>query len=707
MQMRRIRVIFLLLILLIVSGGRVSAQKYSCVQTDPITGLVTINWDFSNYLPIDHFTLYWGPAPGLWSDSASIIPSGPPETFTIPGSDGNVNIYYIQIRTFDPTGANWFDTAVSNILLSVMPYDNGGVAYLSWNLQGVFSSGNYYIQLFDNPAWRTVDTMKFDPLKPQTFYYDTISSPFCDTTNLHYRLLFNEGTGNCSYISNVDSSNFLDVNPPGNPSLDTVSIYYDPSGFYVCPIIGWAKSPQHDVAGYIIYRLTNGVFDSIATVPSDSSTFVDLSIGALQGCLDPQTYALVAIDSCGNTSYGTYMEAPHTLTLQVMNDIDPCDKKVSLQWNEYDFMPGGLAGYEVYRGINSVMNFTLIASLPPGDTAYTDSYDFTDGSSYTYFVKAVSNNGFSSSSSCRQIKTYHGPLLPDTLYIEYATVVNDAYVNLKYYYSPPNTIKKVILERSEIPFGTNWTYSGNYLTIDSLVAPPGGYLPVEWEFNDTSALVHYNSYQYRLLIVDTACTQAIDTSVNIARSILLMAYIVDDTHNQISWNSYDRWFGGVDHYEVFRNIDGTDDPLNPIATFSNDTVYVDDITGISLTSTVCYRVEAVEGPGNPVIPGVRSVSNWACVIRDPLFYMPNAFKPNSTNNNTFRPVATFVEPSSFNMQIYSRWGQLVFETGSMLFGWDGTINNLPAPAGVYAWVVTYRSLLGKEYTRRGFVTLVR
>jgi gliding motility-associated-like protein len=705
--MKRQRVYFLLIFLLIISAVKLSAQKYSCVATDPVTGLVSVNWDFSNYQPIDHYTIYWGLSQGLWSDSADIIPSGPPESYTLPGTDGNTNIYYIQLRTFDPSGTSWYDTVTSNILVNLSSYNNGGIAYLSWNLQGLFSSGTYYIQQSENSVWHTVGTINHNPLQPQTFYYDTIKSPYCDTTKLYYRVTFSEGANSCSYISNVDSNNFRDVNPPSNPSLDTVSIYYDPSGFYVCPIIGWAKSPQHDVAGYIIYRLTNGVFDSIATVPSDSTTYVDLAIGALQGCLDPQTYALVALDSCGNTSYGTYIEAPHTLTLQVMNDIDPCDKQVTLQWNNYDYMPDGLAGYEVYRGTNTIINFSLIASLPPGTTTYTDSYDFVDGSSYTYMVRAISNNGFSSSSSCRQIKTYHGPLLPDTLYIEYASVVNDDYVNLKYYYSPENTIRKVILERSEIPFGTNWTFAGDYIAIDSLEAQPGGYLPTVWEFNDTSALVHYNSYQYRLMIVDTACQQAIGTSVNIARSILLMAYIVDDTHNQITWNSYGDWFGGIDHYEVFRNIDGTDDPLNPIATLSSDSVYVDNITGISLTSTICYRVEAVEGLGNPVVPGVRSVSNWACVIRDPLFFMPNAFKPNSTNNNTFKPVATFVEPSSFNMQIYNRWGQLIFETDNMLNGWDGTINKLPAPAGVYAWVVNYSSLLKKHYTRRGFVTLVR
>ena len=621
-------------------------------------------------------------------------------SYSLTGTNGNSSIYYILIREYTIFGINYYPIA-SNIFLTVTPID-AGIARLDWNPSGINPTGYYYVQREENNSWRTIDSVYHSFSSAVYSYIDTVSSPFCDTTMIKYRTLFLDSLNTCTSISNVDSGQFYDRYPPSNPTLDTVSIYYDPSGFFVCPIIGWVKSPQRDVAGYIVYRwnAANNSYDSIATVSADSSTYIDLSIGALVTCLDPQTYALAAIDSCGNTSYGTFMNAPHSIALQVMNDIDPCDKKVTLSWNEYDNMPGGLAGYEVFRGINSVMNFSLIQNLAPGDTTYTDFFDFADGYSYTYLVRAISTNGISSSSSCRQIKTYHGPILPDTVYIEHATVVNDDFVNLKYYYSPPNTIRKLVLQRREMPGGT-------FTPLDSLQAPPGGFLPVEWEFNDTSAMVHYLSYEYRIMIQDTMCTQAIDSSANEARSILLTAYIADDTHNQITWNAYKTWYGGVARYEVFRNIDGANDPANPIATIFSDTLYVDDVTNISRTATVCYRVEAVEGPGNPVVSNERSVSNWACVLRDPLFYMPNAFKPNSTNNNLFRPVATFVEPSSFHMQIYSRWGQLMFETDDMLTGWDGTMNRLPAPAGVYAWVVNYRSLLGKQYTRRGFVTLLR
>ena len=85
--------------------------------------------------------------------------------------------------------------------------------------------------------------------------------------------------------------------------------------------------------------------------------------------------------------------------------------------------------------------------------------------------------------------------------------------------------------------------------------------------------------------------------------------------------------------------------------------------------------------------------------------MPNAFRPAGINNR-FRPVATFVDPLKFKMILFSRWGQQFFETTDMVNGWDGTINGQAAPQGLYAYVITYTSYGGQEYTQRGTVYVV-
>lgn len=86
---------------------------------------------------------------------------------------------------------------------------------------------------------------------------------------------------------------------------------------------------------------------------------------------------------------------------------------------------------------------------------------------------------------------------------------------------------------------------------------------------------------------------------------------------------------------------------------------------------------------------------------NPIF--PNIFTPNSDQfNATYR--MNLREETTMHMQIYNRWGNLLWETNSPLEGWDGA----DAPGGVYYAVVTYTNLCtGDEVTKSQDVTLIR
>jgi len=89
--------------------------------------------------------------------------------------------------------------------------------------------------------------------------------------------------------------------------------------------------------------------------------------------------------------------------------------------------------------------------------------------------------------------------------------------------------------------------------------------------------------------------------------------------------------------------------------------------------------------------------------------IPNAFNPNSQveANKTFKLFANSTEQiNKFQMYIYNRWGQLIFETNNINEGWDGTKNGNPCNLGVYVWVVYYENN-EREITNKGTVTLVR
>lgn len=87
-------------------------------------------------------------------------------------------------------------------------------------------------------------------------------------------------------------------------------------------------------------------------------------------------------------------------------------------------------------------------------------------------------------------------------------------------------------------------------------------------------------------------------------------------------------------------------------------------------------------------------------------YFPSAFTPNSdSKNELFMPVAGAVE--EFSLQIFNRFGQEIFNTTDQFKGWDGTYQTMPAPEGVYVWLVNYLAPDFKHKTERGVFELIR
>ncbi|RLD60296.1 MAG: hypothetical protein DRJ05_04925 [Bacteroidetes bacterium] len=94
-------------------------------------------------------------------------------------------------------------------------------------------------------------------------------------------------------------------------------------------------------------------------------------------------------------------------------------------------------------------------------------------------------------------------------------------------------------------------------------------------------------------------------------------------------------------------------------------------------------------------------------------YVPNAFSPNGDNiNDVFKTNASYEAEIKFEMSIYNRWGERVFESKSINEAWDGTYNNIPCPLGVYVWVIDASAFDENEFfsgasKMMGNVTLLR
>ena len=59
------------------------------------------------------------------------------------------------------------------------------------------------------------------------------------------------------------------------------------------------------------------------------------------------------------------------------------------------------------------------------------------------------------------------------------------------------------------------------------------------------------------------------------------------------------------------------------------------------------------------------------------------------------------------MQIFNRYGKLIFESTRTDVGWDGTIDGDPVPMGSYGYLITFTATNGEVITKKGNVTVIR
>ncbi|PWL23410.1 MAG: hypothetical protein DCO96_16300, partial [Fluviicola sp. XM-24bin1] len=99
------------------------------------------------------------------------------------------------------------------------------------------------------------------------------------------------------------------------------------------------------------------------------------------------------------------------------------------------------------------------------------------------------------------------------------------------------------------------------------------------------------------------------------------------------------------------------------------------------------------------------------VFSDYTIYVPNAFTPDGNGaNEIFKPVMDGFDPNDFELLIFNRWGNIIFESHNMEVGWDGTFarQDYQVQDGVYTWKIT----AGLEYSNDtkifvGHVTLLQ
>lgn len=101
------------------------------------------------------------------------------------------------------------------------------------------------------------------------------------------------------------------------------------------------------------------------------------------------------------------------------------------------------------------------------------------------------------------------------------------------------------------------------------------------------------------------------------------------------------------------------------------------------------------------------------IAEDIVFFIPNSFTPDGDQfNNIFKPVfAVGYDGQEYELLIFNRWGELVFETHDIHWGWDGTYLSSGGEIcqeGAYTWLMTIKKRsVDERIVKKGHITLIR
>ena len=103
---------------------------------------------------------------------------------------------------------------------------------------------------------------------------------------------------------------------------------------------------------------------------------------------------------------------------------------------------------------------------------------------------------------------------------------------------------------------------------------------------------------------------------------------------------------------------------------------------------------------------IESISIRDCA---PPIFVPNGFSPNQDGvNDVFEPKGNLDFIETYEMTIFSRWGERIFYTKNIENGWDGTFRNQHLGDGVYLWMMKIKYFgVSKAKVWSGDLTLIR
>jgi gliding motility-associated-like protein len=125
------------------------------------------------------------------------------------------------------------------------------------------------------------------------------------------------------------------------------------------------------------------------------------------------------------------------------------------------------------------------------------------------------------------------------------------------------------------------------------------------------------------------------------------------------------------------------------------------------TDTGCYNVTLLVSAADGC---TSQVTHPVCIQPYFTFYAPNTFTPNGDGkNDIWMPYGIGIDPTNYDLIMFDRWGNLMFETHVWGEGWDGRANHGTdiAQIDTYVWKVVLKDVFHIKHQYIGHCNIIR
>lgn len=223
-----------------------------------------------------------------------------------------------------------------------------------------------------------------------------------------------------------------------------------------------------------------------------------------------------------------------------------------------------------------------------------------------------------------------------------------------------------------------WNYPGK-LSNDTFYAPSGGFYKVFLKDSLTNCFADTSIYLpgYPAIQAQFSIQSPINPPCYTPEEVPLIIY------NATTGASKGIWLSNAIPFDTF--ISG----FNPIFNASD--------------ALNRYSIQlAVENAG-----GCKDTSEINICYKDTvILYVPSAFTPNNDGLNDDFQWNSY-GCTKINVQIYNRWGEIIYKSSDLKGHWDGKVNGIDCPEGVYIAYIEYRGLRVATKTLTQSIMLLR